>query len=136
MKWCPDDYRDNATFNWDASVNPILAKLNLQPHERVLDLGEDDLWLCSDVDCDVCWTAGCGSGELTFSAIAPRCASVLAVDASEDMIQAAKDLLATQSEELQKKVEVEVQDGQNLPDYEQQFVGDLDGTSSNLRLFR
>ncbi len=66
--WKADRYERNARFVSDLGA-PVLALLNLKPGERILDLG-------------------CGDGALTEKIIAAG-ASVVGVDASQDMVDAA-----------------------------------------------
>jgi predicted RNA methylase len=90
--------------NWNKAVlAPILAKADIRPHERVLDLG-------------------CGSGETTFAWILPSAGRVLAVDADPEMVAAAQNLLQAQPESLRSKCTFEVRDGQALGDFKQKFV--------------
>lgn len=67
--WSASDYQENARFVSDLGA-PLLAMLNAQPGERILDLG-------------------CGDGALTAQ-IAACGARVLGLDHSEDMLKAAR----------------------------------------------
>ena len=67
--WCADQYAHHAAFV-PALGAPLLDRLDPKPGEHILDLG-------------------CGDGTLTAQ-IAARGALVVAVDASEDMIAAAR----------------------------------------------
>lgn len=69
QRWDPDVYDANARFVTDLG-EPVVDLLDPQPGERILDLG-------------------CGDGPLTLELIA-RGAEVVGVDASEDMIVAAR----------------------------------------------
>ncbi len=68
-RWKPDDYAKNASFV-PALGAPVLALLNPQPGERILDLG-------------------CGDGVLTEKLVEAG-AEVVGVDASAEMIDAAR----------------------------------------------
>ena len=67
--WCADRYAQHAAFV-PALGAPLVERLDPKPGERILDLG-------------------CGDGTLTLQ-IAARGASVVGVDASEDMVAAAR----------------------------------------------
>ena len=67
--WCAEQYAHHAAFV-PALGAPLLDRLNPQPGERILDLG-------------------CGDGTLTAQ-IAARGATVVGIDASADMVAAAK----------------------------------------------
>jgi SAM-dependent methyltransferase len=82
-KWSPKDYATNAAFV-PALGAPVLELLDPQPGERILDLG-------------------CGDGVLTEKIVAAG-AEVVGVDASEDMIEAAKA----------RGLDAQVMDGQAL----------------------
>ncbi|KAG0055567.1 hypothetical protein BGZ83_008178 [Gryganskiella cystojenkinii] len=68
-KWSSQKYDKHASFV-PALGAPVLRLLDPQPHERILDLGA-------------------GDGVLTIE-LEKHCSSVVAVDASADMIEAAK----------------------------------------------
>lgn len=69
QKWSPSDYAANARFVSDLGLG-VLDLLAPQPGERILDLG-------------------CGDGALTAE-LERRCAVVVGVDSSPEMIEAAK----------------------------------------------
>ncbi|CAO3595502.1 unnamed protein product [Absidia cylindrospora] len=86
-QWDSENYNTHASFVPKLG-NTILAKLNAQSHERILDLG-------------------CGSGELTND-LAGQCAQVVGIDASENMINKAIHI------QQHKNTEYHVVDGQDL----------------------
>jgi SAM-dependent methyltransferase len=88
-RWSPADYARNAAFV-PALGAPVLALLDPRPGEAILDLG-------------------CGDGVLTEKIVAAG-ASVIGVDASEEMVAAAKA----------RGIDAYVADGQRL-DFEQRF---------------
>jgi len=96
--WSASDYVSNASFVPELGA-PVLALLDPQPGERILDLG-------------------CGDGLLT-ARIADAGATVVGIDASEDMIAAAKA----------RGLDVRVGDGQTLA-----FDAEFDAAFSNAAL--
>lgn len=96
--WSPADYAANAAFV-PALGGPVLELLDPRPGERILDLG-------------------CGDGALTERIVAAG-ASVIGVDASSDMVQAARA----------RGLDARVADGQALD-----FDGEFDGVFSNAAL--
>jgi SAM-dependent methyltransferase len=97
-KWSPKDYATNAAFV-PALGAPVLALLDPRPGERILDLG-------------------CGDGVLTEKIVAAG-AAVVGVDASADMIEAAKE----------RGLDARVMDGQALT-----FDSAFDAVFSNAAL--
>ena len=97
-RWEPADYAQNAAFV-PALGAPVLALLDPKPGERILDLG-------------------CGDGVLTEKLVEAG-ASVLGVDASDTMIQAARA----------RGIDAHVMDGQSLP-----FDAQFDAVFSNAAL--
>lgn len=97
-KWSPSDYAKNAAFV-PALGAPVLALLDPRPGERILDLG-------------------CGDGVLTEKIVAAG-ATVVGVDASADMIEAAKA----------RGLDAQVMDGQALT-----FDSAFDAVFSNAAL--
>jgi len=97
-RWSPTDYAANAAFV-PALGAPVLALLDPRPGERILDLG-------------------CGDGVLTELIVAAG-AAVVGVDASADMIEAARA----------RGLDVRVADGQALA-----FDGEFDAVFSNAAL--
>jgi trans-aconitate methyltransferase len=95
MTWDADRYARDAAFVPTYGI-PVLELLDPQPGERILDLG-------------------CGDGTLTAQ-IAERGASVVAVDASPDMVRAARE----------RGLAAEVVDAAALP-----YVGEFDAVFSN-----
>ncbi|HEV3140977.1 MAG TPA: methyltransferase domain-containing protein [Vicinamibacterales bacterium] len=93
--WNADGYARNAAFV-AALGAPLIDRLNPQSGERILDVG-------------------CGDGTLTEQ-IAARGAAVVGIDASEDMIAAAR----------KRGLDVHVMDAQQLP-----FVDEFDAAFSN-----
>ena len=93
--WNAEGYAQNAAFV-PALGAPLIDRLNPRPGERVLDVG-------------------CGDGTLTVQ-IAARGATVVGIDASEDMVAAAK----------KRGVDARVVDAQALP-----FAGEFDAAFSN-----
>ena len=93
--WCAEQYAHHAAFV-PALGAPLIDRLNPRPGERILDLG-------------------CGDGTLTEQ-IAARGASVVGIDASAEMIAAARA----------RGLDVRVVDAQQLP-----FDADFDGVFSN-----
>jgi len=83
QSWDPKRYDKNARFVSDLGA-PVLALLNPQPGERILDLG-------------------CGDGPLTQQLVDIGC-DVLGIDASPEQIEAAQQL----------GLNVQVMDGHNL----------------------
>ena len=97
-RWEPQDYAKNAAFV-PALGAPVLALLDPQPGERILDLG-------------------CGDGVLTVKLIEAG-ADVIGVDASETMIDAARE----------RGIDARVADGQAL-----NFDREFDAAFSNAAL--
>ena len=98
QQWNSSRYDENARFVSDLG-EPVVALLNPQPGERILDLG-------------------CGDGVLTEK-IAARGAEVIGVDASADMITAAK----------RKGIDARVVDAHQL-----EFRAEFDAVFSNAAL--
>jgi trans-aconitate methyltransferase len=98
MPWSADTYAANARFVADLG-SPVLGLLAPRPGERILDLG-------------------CGDGALTEKLVATG-AAVVAVDASADMIRAARA----------RALDAHVADGQSLV-----FDGEFDAVFSNAAL--
>jgi len=98
QEWNASRYAHNARFVSDLG-QPVLDLLNPKPGERILDLG-------------------CGDGALTEK-IAAAGAKVIGVDASADMVTAAK----------QRGLDVRVMDAYSL-----QFDGEFDAVFSNAAL--
>lgn len=96
--WNPGDYAENARFVSDLGM-PVVELLAPRPGERILDLG-------------------CGDGALTIKLQALGC-DVLGVDASVDMVEAARKLGLT----------ARVLDGAALP-----FDAEFDAVFSNAAL--
>ncbi len=84
QSWNPERYDRNARFVSDLGA-PVLALLNPQPDERILDLG-------------------CGDGPLTKQLVDIGC-NVLGIDSSPEQIEAARRL----------GLDVQVMDGHELP---------------------
>jgi SAM-dependent methyltransferase len=97
-KWDPASYAENAGFV-PALGNAVLELLDPRPGERILDLG-------------------CGDGVLTEKLLAAG-AAVIAVDASPDMVAAAK----------RRGLDARIMDGQALP-----FADEFDAVFSNAAL--
>ena len=97
-RWSPSDYAANAAFV-PALGAPVLELLDPHPGERILDLG-------------------CGDGVLTEKIVAAG-ADVVGVDASVDMIEAAKA----------RGLDAHVMDGQALA-----FESEFDAVFSNAAL--
>ena len=95
QKWSPGDYQRNAAFV-PALGASLLSDLDPQPGERILDLG-------------------CGDGVLTLE-IAASGATVVGVDASPEMVEAAK----------QKGIDARLADARALP-----FQHEFDAVFSN-----
>jgi trans-aconitate methyltransferase len=89
LNWNPEHYGRNARFVSELGL-PVVALLAPQPGERILDLG-------------------CGDGALTRRLVELGC-SVVGVDASAEMIEAAREL----------GLDARVADGQSLG-FEQEF---------------
>jgi len=98
QQWNSSRYEENARFVSDLG-EPVVALLNPQPGERILDLG-------------------CGDGVLTQK-IAARGAEAIGVDASADMITAAK----------RKGIDARVVDAHQL-----EFRAEFDAVFSNAAL--
>jgi len=98
QRWNPESYREDAAFV-PALGRPVVDLLDPQPGERILDLG-------------------CGDGALTTELVA-RGAEVVAVDASPDMIAAARA----------HDLDAHIADGQELG-----FNGEFDAVFSNAAL--
>ena len=98
QQWSSSRYAENARFVSDLG-EPVIDLLNPQPGERILDLG-------------------CGDGVLTEK-IAARGAEVIGVDASADMITAAK----------RKDIDARVVDA-----YQLEFRSEFDAVFSNAAL--
>ena len=98
QNWDPAQYSRNARFVSDLGM-PVVELLSPQPGERVLDLG-------------------CGDGALTIKLVDRGC-TVVAVDASADMVAAAQSL----------GLDASVVDGESLP-----FVNEFDAVFSNAAL--
>lgn len=96
--WSAERYGSAARFVTDLA-GPVLALLDAAPGERILDLG-------------------CGDGPIAVALAAKGCA-VVGVDASADMVAAARA----------RGVEASVADGQNLT-----FEGEFDAVFSNAAL--
>jgi SAM-dependent methyltransferase len=96
--WSAERYEANARFVSDLGA-PVVALLDPKPGERILDLG-------------------CGDGALT-AALAAAGADVLGVDASADMVAAARA----------RGLDAEVADGHEL-----RFNGEFDAVFSNAAL--
>jgi SAM-dependent methyltransferase len=95
QQWCAEGYARHAAFV-PALGAPLVDRLNPQPGERILDLG-------------------CGDGTLTEQ-IAARGCTIVGVDASAEMIAAAK----------RRGLDAHVIDAQHLP-----FESEFDGVFSN-----
>lgn len=99
QEWSADGYQRNAAFVSDLGA-PLLELLAPESGERIMDLG-------------------CGEGALT-EAIAAHGASVLGVDSSFELLEAAS---------LREGVDIALVDGQSLP-----FRDDFDAVFSNAAL--
>ncbi|KAF9115149.1 hypothetical protein BGX27_008740 [Mortierella sp. AM989] len=102
-KWSSQKYVKNASFV-PALGAPVLQLLDPQPHEHILDLGA-------------------GDGVLTID-LEKRCKSVVAIDSSADMIEAAQKLGCQ---------DARVVDGHDLADHEL-ANGEFDAVFSNAAL--
>ena len=98
QRWNPESYREDAAFV-PALGQPVVDLLDPHPGERILDLG-------------------CGDGTLTTELVG-RGAEVVAVDASPEMIAAARA----------RGLDAHVSDGQALD-----FNGEFDAVFSNAAL--
>jgi len=98
QNWNPEAYDTNARFVSDLGA-AVLTLLSPQAGEKILDLG-------------------CGDGALTIKLV-DRCASVVAIDGSFEMVEAAKSL----------GLDAHVMDGQKLS-----FDNEFDAVFSNAAL--
>ncbi|KAG0311080.1 hypothetical protein BGZ97_012088, partial [Linnemannia gamsii] len=100
-KWSSQMYSKHASFV-PALGGPVVELLAPQPHERILDLGA-------------------GDGVLTLD-LEKQCQSVVAIDASADMIDAAR---------RNGCKDAQVVDGHDLVDHEELANGQFDAVFSS-----